>query len=247
MLFHLDQKPLKCEHCDYTCRQKASIRFHMKKKHPELVKTDLKILKPPRTPKSGSAAQSGEKGSGDKSKSIKNDSESAVNDNTVKASDDISTGHPSDSESSNHANQTPLNSPFETIGESQAIRTSLDSDSNVQVKPDTSGKTAAPMNQNSSSSLSNPSNGNTVQSKKSSNENMLQSKKSSNEISAKKMSTSEIPVKKPKKTDMYDFQSEEESEDDMKPGLYFIRVGHHGTVLNHIRLGKVLTTIMTMI
>lgn len=203
MLFHLDQKPLKCEHCDYTCRQKASIRFHMKKKHPELVKNDL--TKPKATCSAKNSNQSGSKELADKAESIKPETQSAELSDTVKASCDLDTGIPSDSESSNHANQTPLTSSLNEKTEQDAMRTSVDSDHSV--KSDASGETAVTANQNSSD-ISHSTNENKAQ------------HKSSSEIALKNISANEIAPKKAKKTDMYEFQSEDESEDEMKPGLY---------------------------
>lgn len=202
MLFHQDLKPLKCEHCDYTCRQKASIRFHMKKKHPEFVKNDLASPKSVVTPKA--VNESGPKGHTDKSESIV---QSAENGETLKDSDNLSTGPPSDSGSSNHANQTSLNLSSKQKLKHEAIGTSVDNDQTVVLKSEASETTAGTSRQNSPNRLD-PSN-----------ENVVPLKPSSNEIASKKGITNEIPVKKPKKTDMYDFQSEDESEDDMKPGL----------------------------
>ena len=211
MLFHQDLKPLKCEHCEYTCRQKASIRFHMKKKHPELVKNDL--VSPKSSAKPNSNDKLTPKGHSDKSVSIKHEAESVEADDTVKASEDLdTTGQFSDSESSFHEKQTPLNSPLQQKPKPKpkAIRTTDDNDpATVCLKSDAPSKTAVTTNQNSSDLL-NPSNENSIPPTPS----------SSNEIATKKSSTNEIPSKKPKKTDMYDFQSEDESGDDMKPGWY---------------------------
>ena len=33
MMLHTDEKPLKCEQCDYSCRQRNSLNWHMKSKH----------------------------------------------------------------------------------------------------------------------------------------------------------------------------------------------------------------------
>ncbi len=34
---HTDEKPILCELCDFACRQRASLQWHMKKRHPSAV------------------------------------------------------------------------------------------------------------------------------------------------------------------------------------------------------------------
>ena len=34
---HTDEKPITCNLCDFACRQRASLQWHMKKRHPSAV------------------------------------------------------------------------------------------------------------------------------------------------------------------------------------------------------------------
>lgn len=36
-LIHRDEKPMKCQLCDYRCRQQSALVWHVRKHHPEAV------------------------------------------------------------------------------------------------------------------------------------------------------------------------------------------------------------------
>ena len=42
-LQHANEHPISCEHCDYICKQRNSLRYHVLKKHPEIVQKTLEM------------------------------------------------------------------------------------------------------------------------------------------------------------------------------------------------------------
>ena len=42
-LQHTNENPVSCEHCPFVCKQKNSLRFHMLKKHPEIIQETIKV------------------------------------------------------------------------------------------------------------------------------------------------------------------------------------------------------------
>ena len=239
MMFHLDEKPLKCEHCDYSCRQKSSIRFHMKKTHPELVPPkDLNLKTSVKKKSKSSASKKTENNSDGKvdpdatMKAVEGeDTVSGVKDHAMSLEacerlgfvDDKQTAQ-SDSLEYANRDKEKLDLPLLTLPSKDSfdnpvsVSTPIKSDDSV---PFSNKKTSKSSNQKQSDIR------NTTNEKKGGG-----TLSSSNEKSSKKSASidipplsrailSELPPRKAKKTDMYEFQSEEESGDEMQPGLYF--------------------------
>ena len=53
LLIHRDEKPMKCDHCDYRCRQRSAMNWHMRK-HPDVPYKYKRALKSPSISKSES-------------------------------------------------------------------------------------------------------------------------------------------------------------------------------------------------
>ncbi|XP_052780085.1 titin homolog [Mya arenaria] len=234
-LFHTDEKPLKCNHCDYTCRQKSSIRFHMKKKHPELVPPA--DLKPPKTAKSSEKRASAKT---DLDQDLKIDPDATIKaevneivtenrENHSPVNSEKPTGKNGESHEQTDMSEyaikdkerlvqnsltlpLPLNEDFE---HPIAISTPIKNDENV---PFSSKQTNKSKSASQKTSGTDPSNEMNEGVSTSANEKSPK-KASANEVSLDRAVLSELPPRKAKKTDMYEFQSEEESGDEMKPGL----------------------------
>ncbi|XP_045166647.2 titin homolog [Mercenaria mercenaria] len=215
-LVHSDEKPLKCEHCEYTCRQKNSIRFHMKKKHPELLPDDLVSLKSTTGTVSGhtvskieSAANSIIKADGDhenlpaassdtlnsiSEQSLLTDSmkNTTVDDATIKLETHARTIH--DSGDSFVARMTP-------VGEKSHSDNEIPPESKVNLTDAKMVPSEFEINHTSVSTNQNHCDSQTATT-------------CTNDLQELK----ETP-RKVKKTDMYEFQSEDESSDEMRPGL----------------------------
>ncbi|KAH3820756.1 uncharacterized protein LOC127880496 [Dreissena polymorpha] len=247
LLFHMDVKPLKCDHCEYTCRQKSSIRFHMKKKHPELVvPVDLKPVKAISKTSESGACNAGQEIDSvaetishvarsevdeveDKSemdKDAANNVTGRVEDSGLHArlDNDVSVDRYAKTELINSVQKMETES-IETIEIPVAISTStpVKKDRNTPLK---SKEKKTPEASTSHTKLMKDGKKaihkeHIKDSKKAIHmEHMKDCKKPSQ---LEDRSVSETPVKespqKVKRTDMYEFQSEDESEDEMKPGL----------------------------
>lgn len=225
-LVHTNEKPMKCEFCEYTCRQKSSIKFHMKKKHPELLPNDLVSPKPCTTGsytvgKSETAADSINKTEPD---GINVRSQSSYSVNSIPSSP-LQAENPNTSavenkikdelESSNHA-------LIDNIDTSEVSFTSTTSKSSLHHENPTENSIKSPVDQNVPSETEiNDVSVSTNQSHC----NSQTATTSTNDLQdMKDVPANENPRQKAKKTDMYEFQSEDESGDEMKPGRVYYMI-----------------------
>ncbi|XP_067658754.1 uncharacterized protein [Haliotis asinina] len=77
MRIHSDSKPVQCSFCDYRCRQKSSLNWHMKKRHPDMVEEKEKATynAVPGVPAFRHLMKPGRKGRKKKKKKQESDSE----------------------------------------------------------------------------------------------------------------------------------------------------------------------------
>ena len=223
-LVHTDEKPVKCEHCDYTCRQRNSIRFHMKKKHPELLPNDLnsssKAVKqksqdshPTMTDSKVSDTGSSENNLASNSDNKENLMES-VKSEPNSPDNELSkiVDHVKDSPETKTEIKPKSTGNHQTVNSIKSCVSSTEKKQNV---PSKGSKEFTPV-LNSLSCLNKKTNVRSLKSE----ENEKSSTASANENPASTLN--EKPVKKAKKTDMYEFMSEEESEDEMRPGKVWL-------------------------
>lgn len=219
---HTDEKPLKCEHCEYTCRQKNSIKFHMKKKHPDLLPNDLVSTKSPAV---GGQSVSKTETTADRIGKSEDSQVAAVSSDVVKSiteplleTDDLKTEHVEEVNVSKSIDCSEPVSDENTdmtatvVKSSEQNKSSLDSEILTEKDVNVPDRTV-PLESN----VGLPS--------VSTNQNHCNS--SSATTSTNDLEESKSEQKKLKKTDMYEFQSEDESGDEMKPGkvpLFHLKV-----------------------
>lgn len=217
-LMHTDEKPLKCEHCEYTCRQKNSIKFHMKKKHPDLLPNDLVSTKSPAV---GGQSVS----TADRIGKSEDSQVAAVTSDVVKSiSEPLSE---TDDQKIEHVEEVNVNKSIdssEPMSDENAdmtatvVKPSEQDLSNLDCEILTEKDAKVP-------DKTVPLEFNVGLPSVSTNQNHCNS--SSATTSTNDLEETKSEQKKLKKTDMYEFQSEDESGDEMKPGkvpLFHLKV-----------------------
>lgn len=208
-LVHTGEKPLKCEHCDFACRQKSSIKFHMKKKHPELLQEDLASPKPSVANSDAATdiyADSINKSDGDLEKTLENSS--AVDHHPALTVPSQRQNHVLvDHTDNDKENYFLANTEHKIFSSSTPKKTYLENLSEGNTNKMQDQTVQSNVDVNSPVSSRDQTNSHTVTTSTNDLQEFI--------IEPTKSST----PKKAKKTDMYEFQSEDESSDEMRPGL----------------------------
>ncbi|KAL4227034.1 hypothetical protein ACF0H5_015010 [Mactra antiquata] len=207
---HTDEKPLKCEHCDYRCRQKSSITFHMKKKHPDMLPNDLASPKPPTTGQDSERLTSDDITNTSIKGEIDSDYNPALENNRI--------GVPL-----NSSEQTVETNKYNSIVETGTLLSSTplkSSSHNENPSSDTELTTSSADKNVPLAVVDTQSSSKKISGDSSNNDGIDRSRTEVQEVKDPPGgSSTNKTLTKPKKTDLYEFQSEDESGDEMRPGL----------------------------